>query len=295
MEQRWEAGRVGGKPAKTADPRPGPAEHQGGSCPLHQVAERSRGGWGLQRAGETNMSTALDGKLHLSLKELWELLQEAFQHQIPKTQKKKKKKTKNNNSSSCLLKKFWRWMVVVTAARQCESTYTSEMPTSRWSIICCVHYSTIKKKKDLKKSSLLEWNASVSFTALMACDLIELSGMQFIMWIKSLKMAYSTETNKSTLGGYSRAHNEDYAKVHRQRTVTAEFYYYYYLMNFITFTVVQSSQPNFKAFPSQALSASPHPPTCLIWKPYIFQSLWVSISELLIKHTHVKYTHTQPL
>ena len=37
----------------------------------------------------------------------------------------------------------------------------------------------------------------------------------------------------------------------------------YYSMNFITFIVVQrSSQPNFIEFPSQTLSASPHPP-CL--------------------------------
>ena len=46
------------------------------------------------------------------------------------------------------------------------------------------------------------------------------------------------------------------------------------LMNFITFVdVQQSSQPNLKACPSQTLSTSPHPPTCLIWKPYVFQSL----------------------
>ena len=46
------------------------------------------------------------------------------------------------------------------------------------------------------------------------------------------------------------------------------FYFLYYLMKFITFIdAQQSSQPNFIAFPSQTLSASPHLPTCLIWKP----------------------------
>ena len=36
---------------------------------------------------------------------------------------------------------------------------------------------------------------------------------------------------------------------------------------FITYIFVQqSSQPNFIAFPSQTLSASPQPLTCLIWK-----------------------------
>ena len=48
--------------------------------------------------------------------------------------------------------------------------------------------------------------------------------------------------------------------------------FFYYSMNLITFMVVQwSSQPNFIVFPSQP----PHPPACLLWKPYVFQSLWV--------------------
>ena len=46
------------------------------------------------------------------------------------------------------------------------------------------------------------------------------------------------------------------------------FSLFYYSMNFMTFIVVQwRSQPNGIAFPSQTPSASPHPPTCLIWKP----------------------------
>ena len=56
------------------------------------------------------------------------------------------------------------------------------------------------------------------------------------------------------------------------------FLFFYYSMNFITFTVLQwSSQPNFIAFPSQNPSASPQSRIYLIWKPYVFQSLWVSI------------------
>ena len=45
-------------------------------------------------------------------------------------------------------------------------------------------------------------------------------------------------------------------------------FFFNYSSNFITFIVVQrSSQPNFIAFPSQTLSVSPYPPTCLLWKP----------------------------
>ena len=55
--------------------------------------------------------------------------------------------------------------------------------------------------------------------------------------------------------------------------------YYFLLLNeFITFIVVQwSSQPNFIAFPSPNPSASPHRTNCLLWKPWVFQSLGVSI------------------
>ena len=37
-------------------------------------------------------------------------------------------------------------------------------------------------------------------------------------------------------------------------------FFFYYSINFITFVVVQSSQPNFITFPTQTLRASLHPP-----------------------------------
>ena len=52
---------------------------------------------------------------------------------------------------------------------------------------------------------------------------------------------------------------------------------FYFIFNeFITFVVVQwSSQSNFIGFPSHNPSAFLHPPK--LWRPYVFQSLWVSI------------------
>ena len=52
-------------------------------------------------------------------------------------------------------------------------------------------------------------------------------------------------------------------------TATFLTYIFNILLNeFTTFIVVhQSSQPNFIVFPSQTPSASPHLPTCLLWKP----------------------------
>ena len=54
--------------------------------------------------------------------------------------------------------------------------------------------------------------------------------------------------------------------------------FYFYSINVITFIAVQwSSQPSFTSFLSQTLSSCFHPATCLLWKSYVFQSLWVSI------------------
>ena len=50
------------------------------------------------------------------------------------------------------------------------------------------------------------------------------------------------------------------------------------LNEFITFIVVQwSSQSSFIGFPSHNPSASPHSLNCLLRRPEVFQSLWVSI------------------
>ena len=54
--------------------------------------------------------------------------------------------------------------------------------------------------------------------------------------------------------------------------------FFYYSINFISFIVVQwSSQSNFIGFPTHNPSASPYSPNCLLWRLWIFQSLWVSI------------------